>query len=79
MSKRLIKDTVWKCEKFGLIEKIFRQINSLVICLVKPLLSRNFCRKSVRLKFYNFHTVETHVKAREVDSRAYLKSVKSSF
>ena len=49
--------TVWKNEKFGLTEKIFRQINSLVICLVKPLLSRNFCRKSVRLKFHNFHTV----------------------
>ena len=31
--------TVWKNEKFGLTEKIFRQINSLVICLVKPLLS----------------------------------------
>ena len=49
--------TVWKNEKFGLTEKIFRQINSLVICLVKPLLSRNFCRKSVRLNFHNFHTV----------------------
>ena len=49
--------TVWKNEKFGLTEKIFRQINSLVICLVKPLLSRNFCQKIVRLKFYNFHTV----------------------
>ena len=52
--------TVWKNEKFGLTEKIFRQINSLVICLVKPLLSRNFCRKSVRLKFHNFHTVVRH-------------------
>ena len=54
--------TVWKNEKFGLTgltEKIFRQINSLVICLVKPLLSRNFCRKNVRLKFHNFHTMHT--------------------
>ena len=51
---------MWKNEKFGLTEKIFRQINSLVICLVKPLLSRNFCRKSVRLKFHNFHTVVRH-------------------
>ena len=50
---------VWKNEKFGLTEKIFRQINSLVICLVKPLLSRNFCRKTVRLKFHNFLTVYT--------------------
>ena len=39
-------------------EKKFRQINSLVICLVKLLLSRNFCPKSVRLKFHNFHTVQ---------------------
>ena len=38
---------LWKNEKFGLTEKIFRQINSLVVCLEKPLLSRNFCRKSV--------------------------------
>ena len=51
--------TMCKNEKFGLTKKIFRQINSLVICLVKPLLSRNFCRKSVRLKFHNFHTVHT--------------------
>ena len=35
-------------EKFGLTGKIFRQINSIVICLVKTLLSRNFCQKSVR-------------------------------
>ena len=27
--------TVWKNEKFGLTEKIFRQINSLVICLAQ--------------------------------------------
>ena len=47
----------WKNEKFGLTEKIFRQIKSIVICLVKTLLSRNFCQKSVRPKFYNFHTV----------------------
>ena len=52
--------TLWKNEKFSLIEKIFRQINSLVFYLVKTLLSRNFCQKSVklfRLNFYNFHTV----------------------
>ena len=40
--------TVWKNEKFSLTKKIFRQINSLVTYLVKPLLSRNFCSKSVR-------------------------------
>ena len=49
--------TLRKNEKFTLTEIFFREINSLVICLVKPLLSRNFCRKSVRLKFHNFHTV----------------------
>ena len=42
---------VWKSEKFSLIEKIFRQINYLVISQVKTLLSRNFCQKCVRLDF----------------------------
>ena len=55
--KKVEYSTLWKNEKFTLNEIFFRQINSLVICLVKPLLSRNFCRKSVRLKFHNFHTV----------------------
>ena len=36
--------------------KIFREINSLVISLVKPLLSRHFGQKSVRGNFRNFHT-----------------------
>ena len=49
--------TVWKNAKFTLTEKIFRQINSLVISLVKSLFSRNFCQKSVRENFRNFHTV----------------------
>ena len=35
-------------EKFTLTDKIFRQINSLVISLVKLLLSRNFSQKKVR-------------------------------
>ena len=34
--------TVWKNDKFSLTKKTFRQINSLVTYLVKPLLSRNF-------------------------------------
>ena len=34
-----------KNEKFILTEKIFRQINSLVIYLVKPLFSRKFWQK----------------------------------
>ena len=47
---------VWKLQKFFLTQKKFRQINYLVISLVKPLLSRNFCEKSVRENFCNFHS-----------------------
>ena len=36
--------------------KKIRQISYLVISLVKPLLSRNFCEKSVGENFCNFHT-----------------------
>ena len=49
--------TLWKNDKFTLTEIFFRQINYLVILLVKPLLSRNFCQKRVRVNFRNFHTV----------------------
>ena len=52
-----IQCTLWKNQKFTLTEKIFRQINYLVISLVKTLLSRNFCQKRVRVNFHNFHTV----------------------
>ena len=51
--------TLWKLQKFTLTEKKFRQINYLVISLVKTLLSRNFCQKRVRVNFRNFHTVHT--------------------
>ena len=47
-------------EKFTLTEKKFRQINYLVITLVKPVLSRNFLQKCVRgvtENFRHFHTV----------------------
>ena len=37
--------------------KKFRQINSLVISLVKALLSRNFCQNCVRVNFRIFHTL----------------------
>ena len=43
---------VWKNEKFTLVDRIFRQINSLV----NPLLSRNFCQKMARVNFRNLHT-----------------------
>ena len=51
--------TVWKLQNWSLIEKIFREINSLLISLVKTLLSRNFCQKWVKENFWNFHTVES--------------------
>ena len=50
-------NTVWKNEKFSLTEKKIRQITYLVISLVKPMLSRNFCKRSARENFCNFHTV----------------------
>ena len=40
--------TVWKNEIFTLTGKKFRQINYLVISLVNPLLSRNFCQNIFR-------------------------------
>ena len=46
--------TMWKNEKFYVSHiKKFREFNSLV----RLLLSRNFCQKSVRESFRNFHTV----------------------
>ena len=35
----------------------FREINYLVSSLSKTMFSRNFCQKSVRVNFHNFHTV----------------------
>ena len=37
-------------QKFTLTEKIFRQINYLVVSLVKTLFSRDICRKSVSVQ-----------------------------
>ena len=53
-----MKNTVTQCGKTrnSLTWKIFRQINSLVTYLVKPLLSRNFCQKCVGENSRNFHT-----------------------
>ena len=39
------------------MKKKIREINSLVTCLVKMFLSRNFCEKSMRENFRDFHTV----------------------
>ena len=48
---------VWKNEKFSPTEKNIRQVNYLVISLVKMLLARNFCQKRVRENFRSVHTV----------------------
>ena len=47
----------WNNVKITFTEIFFRQINSLVISLVKQLFSQNFCQKNVRVNFHNFHTV----------------------
>ena len=54
--RHCVHSTVWKNEKFTLTQNFSRQINYLVILLVKPLLSRNFCQKRVSFNFRNFHT-----------------------
>ena len=46
--KCILHSTVCKNEKFTLTQNFPRQINYLVILLVKSLLSRNFCQKFVR-------------------------------
>ena len=78
--------TVWKNEKFTLTQKFFRQINYLVILLVKSLFSRNFCEKRVRVNFRNFHTVHTveftkflyHLKITEIYSHSFLAKFRES-
>ena len=49
--------TMWKNEKFTLIEKIFREIKSLETSLANTLLSRKFGQKSAIVNFRNFNTV----------------------
>ena len=64
----------------------FRQINSLLIYLVNALFSRNFCVKSVRVNFRNFHTVmreNSHnfltVAVRAVRSKSSLQKIFREF
>ena len=48
----------FQCFPYYCIEKKNRQINyNLVISFVKPLFSRNFCQKSVRVNISDVHTV----------------------
>ena len=55
-------NTVRKNEKITVAKKKkkkkkkFRQVNSLGFSLVKTLLSRNFCQRSVTVNSHNFHT-----------------------
>ena len=58
---------MWKNEKFSLTRKIFRQIDSLVISLVKTLFSLIFCQNCVRLQggptrngFFEFNILGTY-------------------
>ena len=61
--------TVW-CDDRQSVEKreihchanSFRQINFLVKFFSKKILSRNFCKKMVAVKFHNFHTVLYNVR-----------------
>ena len=55
--------------------KKIRQINYLVISLVKPLLSRDFCEKSVRENFCNFHTVTVALHNVEVYSHTFMAKI----
>ena len=51
-------NTVWKNKKITVVKKKRnRQINSLLLSLVKSLLSRNFYQESVIVDFCNFHTL----------------------
>ena len=68
-------DTVWKNEKFTLTEKIFRQITYLVLSFVKTLLWQNFCQKSVRVNFRNFHT---HCVVEKLEIFIHLKNISSN-
>ena len=72
----------WKSvkeEKFTLTQKIFRQINSLVISLVKTLLSRNFCQKCVRENFRNFHSVSAQCSQNFQNRNLRVKNYFSNF
>ena len=50
-----------KNQEIHSLQKIFREINSsissVVPTVVKPMVSRNFCQKSVSVNFHNIHTV----------------------
>ena len=54
-SAKIRQISVWKNEKFILTKKISRQINYLaILAIIKTLISRNLCQKSVRVNFHTF-------------------------
>ena len=65
---------MWKFD-FTLTKKIFRQINSLVTYLIKPLLSRNFCQKCMR-EFPKFsHCCAIHTVLEKPKIYCHLKNI----
>ena len=50
-------DTVWKNEKFTVTQIFFPSNQFIVKFFSKTLIWRNFCEKTVALKFRNFHSV----------------------
>ena len=67
--------TVRKLRKFSLTKNIFREIISLVISLLRTLLSRNFCQKSARLA-KQISAYSLCGKMVRVDNTEYLWNVK---
>ena len=49
---------MWKNEKFTAPQNFFRQIN-LQKFFSNALIWRNFCEKTVAVKFRNFHSVQS--------------------
>ena len=60
--RELLHCALWKLQNFTLTEKIFRQINHLVIIISSPILAKLyfhevFAKKEMRVNVRNFHTV----------------------
>ena len=54
-------DTVWKNEKFTVTQIFFPSNQFIVKFFSKTLIWRNFCEKTVALKFRNFHSVSVEI------------------
>ena len=71
----------WKIYSHRSHQNFFRQITSLVIYLVNPLVSRNFCQKSVRVNSRNFHSVHAipAIPQKEIMTDTYVYTFTQSF